>query len=133
MTAMGPGPTILVVDDEPLICLMLQALLGQFGFRSLLASTGAEALSQYRQRPQEIDGVLLDINLPDTDGFSLLGQLRTLRPDVRCCFMTGADDPTLLERIRAARAIGFLEKPFANFRAVEKMMRTLGGLDAACS
>lgn len=65
---------ILVVDDEPGLREMVQGILAGAGYTVRLAGTCAQALQQSRAKLP--DGVLLDVMLPDGDGFALLGQLR---------------------------------------------------------
>lgn len=67
---------ILVVDDEPGLREMVQGILAGAGYTVRLAGTCAQALQQSRAKLP--DGVLLDVMLPDGDGFALLGQLRDL-------------------------------------------------------
>ena len=65
---------ILVVDDEPALRMMVQEILTRAGYAVCLAGSCREALTQRAQ--VHPDAILLDVMLPDGDGFSLLGQLR---------------------------------------------------------
>lgn len=67
--AAGEIPTILIVDDDPDIGTILQALLGGFGFRTVCARTGHEALQALAAHP--VDLILLDLMLPDMDGYAV--------------------------------------------------------------
>jgi CheY-like chemotaxis protein len=68
------GKTVLVVDDEENILRALQLILEQDGHRVLIARSGEEAVETCRKaRP---DVVLLDVMLPDIDGFQVLARLR---------------------------------------------------------
>jgi two-component system, OmpR family, KDP operon response regulator KdpE len=70
----GGGARVLVVDDEPAIVRALRTNLEGHGFRVDSASDGREALDRFeRGRP---DLVLLDLNLPDTDGFGVIRAIR---------------------------------------------------------
>lgn len=71
---MTPAERILVVDDEPMVREVVVAYLEREGFRVFEASTGTGALQQIaRQRP---DLVVLDVMLPEIDGFGVLSELR---------------------------------------------------------
>ena len=59
---------ILIVDDESSLQNMVSGILNQAGYETTSALTWAQALEQFRAAPP--DAVLLDINLPDGDGFS---------------------------------------------------------------
>src|SRR5262245_32327877 len=69
----GPLATILHVEDNDGARLALSEVLRDAGFRVLEASTGREALRLAAQRP---DLVLLDVRLPDADGFDLCQRLK---------------------------------------------------------
>jgi two-component system response regulator MprA len=69
-----PAPLVLVIDDEPGILDFVQLGLRGEGYRVATAATGAEALAILRaERP---DAVIVDVGLPDVDGFELLQTIR---------------------------------------------------------
>ena len=68
---------ILIVDDEAALQNMVKEILAQAGYDTASALTCAQALERFQAAPP--DAVLLDVNLPDGDGFSLLGKLREKR------------------------------------------------------
>ena len=75
-------PKILIVDDEPQIRRFLRAGLPAHGYECVEAGTGAEALKVFtKEKP---DAVILDLGLPDQDGFSVIQAIRsnTLTPIV---------------------------------------------------
>ena len=68
---------ILLVDDEPAILEMLVTIFTQAGYTNLAtASDGAGALAQMRRKMPDL--VILDVMLPDADGFSLLRAIRAV-------------------------------------------------------
>lgn len=73
---------ILIVDDENALQDMVREILTQAGYETDAALSCAQAVERFRIGNP--DAVLLDVNLPDGDGFSLFGKLREGR-DVRCC------------------------------------------------
>src|SRR4051812_15644145 len=80
-------PTVLVVDDDPWVGMMLEAVLQGQGCQVRLASGGQEALEVYRRHREAIDLVLLDVVMPGMGGCQTLAALRDINPGVRCCFM----------------------------------------------
>ena len=66
--------TILIVEDDHDILEVVTILLGREGFKVLKASTGQEALDQISKRP---DLIILDVMLPDMDGFEVCRRIRT--------------------------------------------------------
>jgi DNA-binding response OmpR family regulator len=106
------SPTILIVDDEPLIRDMLARYLRAYNFRTVLARSGTEAVDIFRSRGHEIALVLLDIRMPGLSGPETLSALRSLDPHVRCCFMSGDLGNYSPEELRAYGALHLFAKPF---------------------
>ena len=80
---------LLVVDDEPFLRDAVAASLRFLGFDVITAETGAEALRMARGRP--FDLVVLDVMLPDTDGFDVVRRLRRDGRQVPVIFLTARD------------------------------------------
>lgn len=72
--AIERNKTVLVVDDEPDIRLILQARLEAAGYRVETASNGLEALNRIRTQPPDL--VILDLMLPGMDGFAVCAMLK---------------------------------------------------------
>ena len=124
--------TVLVVDDEPNILELLSAALRLSGFTVHAADCGADALATARRvRP---DIVVLDVMLPDTDGFSLARSLRTVDDQLPVLFLTARD--AVEDRIAGLTAGGddYVTKPFSLEEVVLRLWailrRTGGGTDA---
>ena len=80
---------ILIVDDENALQNMVKEILTQSGYETVSALTCAQALKRFHDASP--DGVLLDVNLPDGDGFTLFGKLREVR-DVPVLFLSARDE-----------------------------------------
>ncbi len=80
---------ILIVDDEIALQNMVKEILIQAGYETAPALSCAQALEQFQAI--QPDAVLLDVNLPDGDGFSLFGKLREGR-DVPVLFLSARDE-----------------------------------------
>jgi CheY-like chemotaxis protein len=105
-------PGILIVDDDPLLRMLLNLGLRHHGFRVWQAGGGREAVAMYRQYGALIHLVLLDVRMPDLDGRHTLAALREVERGVRVCFLCGSaegDDP---EELVTLGAVGVLAKPF---------------------
>lgn len=108
---MNPAPVVLVVDDEPNIRELLLGALEVNGFHVRTAASGTQALrSVGRQRP---DLVLLDVMLPDLDGFAVAQRLRPDGGGPPVLFLTARD--TVEDRIAGLTAGGddYVTKPFS--------------------
>jgi DNA-binding NtrC family response regulator len=104
-----PTPTILVVDDEQLIRWSLANRLTEDGYRVLEAGTVAEAREKRREG---VDLVLLDYRLPDSDGLTLLREIKDAEPDVVVIMLTGHSSVTSAVEAMKAGAFHYASKPF---------------------
>jgi two-component system, OmpR family, response regulator len=101
---------LLVVDDEPFLRDAVAASLRFLGFETTAASTGTEALRAARNHP--FDLIVLDVLLPDIDGFEIVRRLRQDGSTVPVIFLTARD--TMADKV-AGLTIGgddYLTKPF---------------------
>lgn len=114
LTATRP-PTLLVVDDDDTLRLVLTRELRKRGFDVYSAGSGAEAVEVYRLVDQ-IDLVLLDVNMPGMSGPDAFDAIRAVDPFVRCCFMTADARPGVRDTLLARGATAVFGKPFASVK-----------------
>ena len=101
---------LLLVDDEPELRKMVTAILKAGGFETVFAaSTVQEALSTAKKEKPDL--VLLDVILPDGDGFSLMRQLRTFT-NVPVIFLTARDEASDKLAGLGLGADDYISKPF---------------------
>ena len=125
-----PTPSkILIVDDEPNALRLLRNLLTPDGYKLLFADSGAEAL---RVAQSEIpDVVLLDVMMPEMDGYQVCTHLRAdpALANIPILMLTALDDRESMLRGLEAGADDFLAKPFdsielrARIRAITRLNR----------
>jgi two-component system, OmpR family, response regulator len=127
---MGPAARLLVVDDEPTILELLSGSLHLAGFEVMKAASGAEAVRATASgRP---DLILLDVMMPDGDGFEVLRRIRSGGAETPVIFLTARDEVT--DRVRGFAMGGddYVTKPFSleellgRIRAVLKRTRPDG-------
>jgi two-component system OmpR family response regulator len=107
----SPEPLkILIVDDAVQLATALRELLTEIGYRAWNASSGAEALRQLEAA--HFDLVLLDIMLPDIDGYALCRQIRQAY-SIPVVIMSGLRHHERTANARAAGASFFVGKPFS--------------------
>ncbi len=101
---------LLVVDDEPFLCDAAAASLRFLGFGVSTADTGSDALRLVREQP--FDLVVLDVMLPDTDGFEIVRRLRREGCHVPVIFLTAKD--TQADKVTGLTLGGddYMTKPF---------------------
>ncbi len=109
---MNTQERILLVEDEPEIAAMLAIFFEQRGYVFLHADTGAQALVMGRQHMPHL--ILMDIILPDMDGFELCSRLRRLprTAHIPIIFLTRQDDKMVRMQALELGADDFIAKPF---------------------
>lgn len=85
-------PTIMIVDDEPLVRDVLLRWLTAEGFCCRTAADAESAWMSLQQQP--VDLVTSDINMPGVSGVQLLGQIRAAFPEMAVLMLTGCGDTT---------------------------------------
>ncbi|WP_053826241.1 sigma-54-dependent transcriptional regulator [Lascolabacillus massiliensis] len=101
--------TILVIDDNLTVCLMLKSWLVKKGFNVDTASHAEEAKEKVRESPYDM--ILSDIMMPDTDGFAFLKWVKKYDPDILVIMMTGfADIDSAVEAMKNG-AVDYISKP----------------------
>jgi DNA-binding response OmpR family regulator len=103
--------TILIVDDEPNIVLGLRDALEFEGFRVIAAAKGQEAVSL--ARAEAPDAVVLDLMLPDVNGYAVCEQLRKVNAHVPIVMLTARSQETDKIRGLDAGADDYVTKPFS--------------------
>jgi len=116
---------VLIVEDEFLIAMQVQGVLGQSGYDVCdLVSTGAEAIAYVKARPPDV--ILMDIRLPgEIDGIEAAQAIRT------CCqvpiiFMSGYSDAETVAQVEQIDFAFLLEKPVFSGQLDQAIKRALG-------
>lgn len=117
------GSTILVVDDSLETTELLSDCLTMNACNVLKADTGNKALQMLRQN--EIDVAVVDINLPDMNGISLLDPIKTHDPTIAIVMITGYPEPNFVVDAMKKGASDFLVKPFDLDKLMIVMMRVM--------
>ena len=108
---------LLIVDDEENIRQITKATLEKFGYKTLTAADGTEALALYTQNASEIRIVLTDMAMPFMDGAATIRALRKINPNLPIIAASGLP-PTEIDSLNVN---AFLAKPFT----AEKLLTTL--------
>ena len=80
---------ILVVDDEPDICFVVEKTLGENGFRIDSYEDPLLALENFKSHSYGL--VILDIRMPDLNGFTIYREIRILDKKIKICFLTAGE------------------------------------------
>jgi CheY-like chemotaxis protein len=123
----GHNELVLVVDDEEPIRRLAQNVLERFGYRSLLAADGNEAVSLYQPLRNEIDVVITDMAMPVMDGPATITALRAVNPEIKIVASSGM----ALDRYEAVASKAgvrhFISKPYTTETMLQTLHEVLNG------
>lgn len=127
-SAQEGNETILLVDDDPLILDVGQAMLAALGYAVLVAKDGKEAVEIYRSDGDRIRLVILDMIMPDMGGGQTYDQLKEVDPGVNVLLSSGYSIDGQATAILNRGCNGFIQKPF-DLQSLSEKVRTI--MDAA--
>jgi PAS domain S-box-containing protein len=111
--AAGAGETVLVIDDEPTIRMVIVGALADSGYSTLEAGDGASAL-RILQSDSRIDLLITDVGLPGgLNGRQIADAARIKRPDLKVLFITGFAENAVVGNGHLAPGMEVITKPFA--------------------
>lgn len=105
---------ILIVDDEPKICRILEEILEAEGYATQFVLNGTDAIKKLEKN--DIDMVLLDIKLPDIDGITLLKKFKKIKPELLVIMISAFGTVQLAVSALKSGAEDFIEKPLETNR-----------------
>jgi len=108
----GAGETILVVEDDDTVRLVMSDALADLGYRVLLATDARPAIALL-QSERQIDLLISDVVLPHISGRKLAELARNLRPDLKVLFVTGYAEQATIRGQFLDAGMDMLTKPFA--------------------
>lgn len=108
------GETLLVVEDEPILLLLVQGILERNGYEVLAAGNAAEALLLWERHRNDVDLLLTDISLPDgINGRELAARLQDQKPELKVIYASGyAADSLSREIAGLSDGVNYLQKPY---------------------
>jgi DNA-binding response OmpR family regulator len=101
---------ILIIDDEAQMCEFIKSYLEKRGYEVIVSLTGKEALEVYPKVNPDL--VLLDLGLPDTDGRSILKEIKAKMPQIKVMVVSAYKDQATQDELIKLGADYFLGKPF---------------------
>ena len=113
---------VLVIDDEPETRVLLDIHLRHRGYDVLLAGDGWKGLQLYQQEHPDV--ILLDLNMPELDGVTVLKEIRTIDLKQPVIVMTGDSNPQTEQQVRAIGVNEFVLKS-ASMHLLEETLRHL--------
>jgi PAS domain S-box-containing protein len=121
----GGTETILAVEDEEMLIMMVKIILQDAGYTVIEAHNGEEAVSIFRERHQSIDVVLTDMGLPKLSGFDEFIELKNICPEVKTIFASGFFDPEVKSKLSHHGVKAFIQKPYDRRELLRVIRETL--------
>ncbi len=121
----GHGEIVLLVEDEPSVLAVGQAMLKYLGYRVLTATNGQEALVVYAEYKTEIALVITDMIMPEIDGVALFHALQIQNPEIKVVLMTGHPLGKKALEIKSQDREEWLQKPLSMAQLAQVVSRTL--------
>jgi len=120
----GDQKKILIIDDEPTLVLMITKRLESSGFQVISAGSGAEGLNKAREEKPDL--ILLDVMMPEMDGFEVLKTLRQTpeTSEISVVIFTAGANPKWQEKAVTLKADDFVNKmmPFEDLLQKLRML-----------
>jgi len=119
--------TILLVEDDEAVRLLVRIKLERAGYKMLEAGNPKEAMRLAGESPGPIDLLLSGVIMPESEGAPLFNRLVALRPNLRVLYMSGYADEAVLHQGILVESTPFLQKPFTSLALFRKVRDVLDG------
>jgi DNA-binding response OmpR family regulator len=117
---------ILIIDDEPDICSVVSTFLEKKGFTAIAAKRGKEGIGVANNLKPDL--ILLDINMPDMDGFAVLVKIKNSEgtASIPVIMLTGRSDEIAKISASALSCEDYISKPFELEELLDKVEKIIG-------
>ena len=120
-------PTLLIIDDEPLMTELFSQYMSRHGFHVLTAASGDDALRLADRYGEYICAIITDLTMPEMDGIALACHFAKTLPQIPVLVLTGhVTEPELMSRSPNIR--GIVRKPFQNKALLQRIKEVIGSL-----
>jgi CheY-like chemotaxis protein len=116
---------LLIIDDDELVRNITSIALLQKGYRVNECSTARLAIDLFKKENGNYDLCLIDIGLPDMNGFQLAEKLMLRKKELKCLFVSGHDELLVKEQKSSSKKFNFLRKPFKMVQLIEGVEKAL--------
>jgi PAS domain S-box-containing protein len=118
--------TVLIVEDNDSLRNFAQKVLHIYGYRTLNAENGEDALRVCKEHDGQIDLMITDVVMPKMGGKKLSERLQPLYPQMKVIYMSGYTDNAIVHHGVLEPGLNFLEKPFTPESLGRKVREALG-------
>ena len=120
----SPARCILVVDDDPMVRMLLQEFLTELGHAVVVAENGLQAIDAFHRLGSSIRLLVTDLHMPLMDGASLIRRIRQLDEHLPIAVITGYADDSMLQAVQQQVTV-LIKKPvrFSELQSLAGLMR----------
>ncbi|MBF0328414.1 MAG: response regulator [Nitrospirae bacterium] len=108
---LGGGETILIAEDDQQVREIIKMHLQEYGYKTIEAENGMEAVEKFKKNPDKISLLLLDVIMPFKNGIDAYEDIKLIRPDMRVLYMSGYTDSIIRTKGVLHESFDFLSKP----------------------
>ncbi|MBN1830155.1 MAG: response regulator [Deltaproteobacteria bacterium] len=112
-TPPGGRETVLIVEDEMAILDLCKRIIEQLGYTVLTAKTPGEAIRLVEEHTGDIHLLITDVVMPEMNGRELAERLASIKPGLKCLYMSGYTANVIAHRGMLAEGVYFIQKPFS--------------------
>jgi DNA-binding NtrC family response regulator len=120
-TASDKRPRVLILDDDPVVLLLLEEICAEYGWSAIGVVSSADAF--LAAGLQRVDLILIDLNLKEGSALRLLPEMRTICPGTPVVVVTGQSPEEVAAAVIAAGAHGVIGKPCSVSQVAELLGR----------
>ena len=116
--------TVLLVDDEEIVLGVGKQMLERLGYSVKTAGSGQEAVDVYKNSPDDVDLVLLDMIMPGMEAGDIYDKLKAINPAIKVLLSSGYSLDQKASAIIDRGCNGFIQKPF-NMKSLEEKIEEI--------
>ncbi|MFO7859716.1 MAG: response regulator [Desulfosalsimonas sp.] len=121
----GGTETILVAEDDEMVCDLMQTVLSRAGYKVFCAGDGETAIELFAQNRDKIDMAVLDVVMPAKDGRQVYEAIKEFNPDIQVLFSSGYSENAIHTNFVLHEGMQLLQKPFTTDELLRKVRALL--------
>ena len=121
----GGTETILIAEDNDVVRTFARDILKEFGYKTIEAENGEEAVSMFKKLQADVDLVIVDVVMPYKNGKEVYTAVKNMSPDMKLLFMSGYTGDVVFDKGVLDTDRNFIAKPFAPGDLVVKVREML--------
>jgi signal transduction histidine kinase len=125
VTPVGGNETILMAEDEEYVREIIKAVLEKSGYTVIVAKDGVDAMDKFSANKDRIQCILLDVIMPNKNGWEIYETVRAMGLDVKVIFMSGYSKDVISRKMFLKEGLNFISKPVSPAELLKKVREVL--------